>query len=194
MDLNAADVAFLRRSNDLVVSAHSGGQITIQNHFSGRANGVEQILYADGTTASLTNASTWMKIGSYTADTIAGSDTVNDYLHGYVGNDTLNAGGGDDVLDGGADADALNGGAGSDTASYVSSTIGVDVDLAAGTASEMAESLSGRYVRVYQIKPEFLTLAEVQVVSDGVNVARTGTASQSSTGFWGSSAPSTQSR
>jgi len=49
----------------------------------------------------------------------------------------------------------------------------------------MPQIFSGRYVRIYQIKPEWLSLAEVQVFSNGVNVARNGTASQTITGFGG---------
>ena len=61
--------------------------------------------------------------GSQNADTLTGNDGVN----------TLQGGDGDDVLRGGAGADHLDGGAGSDTAGYSNSSIGVTVDLAAGT-------------------------------------------------------------
>ncbi|MGI9357550.1 MAG: calcium-binding protein, partial [Rhizobiaceae bacterium] len=72
--------------------------------------------------------------GSGVADTMNGDDG-NDTLKGSGGNDTLNGGNDDDTLKGGAGADALNGGSGTDTANYSRSTLGVDVDLGAGTAS-----------------------------------------------------------
>ncbi len=69
----------------------------------------------------------------------------NDYLAGGLGNDMLNGGNGDDTLlggdgkdnlMGGAGADVLDGGAGdNDRANYRNSKEGVNVDLAAGTAS-----------------------------------------------------------
>jgi serralysin len=63
--------------------------------------------------------------GSNFADQIIGSSAVN----------VLNGGGGNDTLDGRAGADALNGNSGSDTATYVASSAGVVIDLAAGTGT-----------------------------------------------------------
>jgi Ca2+-binding RTX toxin-like protein len=54
----------------------------------------------------------------------------NDQLFGGNGNDLLDGGAGNDTLIGGAGADALNGGSGFDTASYVSSSTAVYVNLA----------------------------------------------------------------
>jgi len=81
----------------------------------------------------------------------AGSDTVNglagdDTLTGLDGDDTLIGGDGDDTVDGGPGADLIIGGSGAgddtyaggddtDTVSYASTTAGVVVDLAAGTAT-----------------------------------------------------------
>jgi Ca2+-binding RTX toxin-like protein len=58
-------------------------------------------------------------------DTITGNGAVNE-LDGSLGNDSL---------DGGAGADRLDGGNGTDTASYAGSSAGVNVNLAAGTAT-----------------------------------------------------------
>jgi|GEM_PF-5021303 len=72
---------------------------------------------------------------------LAGDDTIsgrsgNDTLYGGAGNDSLDGGSGADTLIGGAGADVLDGGSGNDdTASYVGSSAGVTVDLAAGTGS-----------------------------------------------------------
>jgi Ca2+-binding RTX toxin-like protein len=53
----------------------------------------------------------------------------NDALVGGDGNDTLEGDDGDDTLDGGAGDDNLTGGAGSDTASFLSASAGVAIDL-----------------------------------------------------------------
>jgi Ca2+-binding RTX toxin-like protein len=69
-----------------------------------------------------------------------GDDTVNggagnDILQGDAGSDNLIGGAGDDTLTGGAGSDGLTGGTGTDTASYVGSTLAVNVNLLEGTAS-----------------------------------------------------------
>ena len=66
-------------------------------------------------------------------DDVTGNDTGN-RLDGRAGNDTLDGGAGDDTLAGGAGADRLDGGRGGDTLWYGTSSAGVDVNLAAGTA------------------------------------------------------------
>lgn len=64
-----------------------------------------------------------------TSVALDGSDT----LLGGAGDDLLAGGGGADLLLGGAGADTLSGQGGVDTASYVGSSAGVEVDLAAQT-------------------------------------------------------------
>ncbi len=75
-----------------------------------------------------------------------------DRLGGDAADNVLDGGKGADTLAGGAGADMLIGGDGSDTADYSSSTVGVQIDLAANTASggdatgdkmESIENLSG---------------------------------------------------
>jgi Ca2+-binding RTX toxin-like protein len=90
--------------------------------------------------------------GNYLANSIwgnAGNDQIyglagNDYLNGQngndiiiggVGSDTLIGEAGDDVLRGDEDADIINGGDGFDRADYTTSNAGVNINLAAGTAS-----------------------------------------------------------
>ncbi|MCW5732497.1 MAG: VCBS domain-containing protein [Enhydrobacter sp.] len=67
---------------------------------------------------------------------VAGTDALShiENLTGSSFADTLTGNSGDNVLMGGAGGDALNGGEGSDTASYATSTAGVTVNLATGTA------------------------------------------------------------
>jgi Ca2+-binding RTX toxin-like protein len=57
-----------------------------------------------------------------------------DIVSAGIRDDFLQGHGGDDILEGRAGADILDGGDGADTASYVSSTFGVTVDLAGGNA------------------------------------------------------------
>jgi Ca2+-binding RTX toxin-like protein len=68
-------------------------------------------------------------------ENVTGSVAGNDTLSGNAGANILAGWGGNDVLRGRAGADRLEGGAGTDTASYDEGTVGVTVDLAAGTGS-----------------------------------------------------------
>ncbi len=90
-------------------------------------------------------------VGSSGHDTLRGSSGANvllggsgnDVLEGREGDDQVIGEEGNDVLAGGAGDDRLDGGDGVDTASFVSSGSGVNVDLAAGTASgEGSDTLS----------------------------------------------------
>jgi hypothetical protein len=73
-------------------------------------------------------------LGTEFVDAITGNDADN-YLSGDRGDDTLDGGGGDDTLSGGRGGDELIGGDGTDTADYSLSVDGINIDLAAGTAS-----------------------------------------------------------
>jgi len=75
-------------------------------------------------------------------DTLIGSDDA-DTIRGGAGVDTLEGGNGDDILAGGAGNDAIDGGPGRDLLEYSDSPAGVDVDLAAGTASDGFGSADG---------------------------------------------------
>lgn len=67
-------------------------------------------------------------------DLIDGGDGA-DSLSGGAGNDTLIGGEGNDTLAGGAGADDLSAGGGMDFVDYSTSSAGVNIDLATGTAS-----------------------------------------------------------
>jgi Ca2+-binding RTX toxin-like protein len=79
-------------------------------------------------------------------DTVTGSATAANTMRGGDGNDKLTAGAGDDTVEGeagddtivgghGAGNDTYDGGAGIDAVTYTSTTLGIVVDLAAGTAT-----------------------------------------------------------
>ena len=69
--------------------------------------------------------------GSAFADTLTG-DTGNNVLIGGSGADNLYGGIGNDTLFGGAGADRLDGGDGIDTASFITATTGVSVNMTSG--------------------------------------------------------------
>ncbi|WP_404338976.1 hypothetical protein AB2M62_07430 [Sphingomonas sp. MMS12-HWE2-04] len=71
--------------------------------------------------------------GSQYGDTILG-DSIDNVIRGLGGNDSLYGRDGNDTLEGGAGGDYLSGDGGIDTASYASSSSGVLVGLADGTA------------------------------------------------------------
>ena len=73
-------------------------------------------------------------VGTKEVDLLAGGSRDN-LIRGREGSDSLSGNGGADTLVGGAGGDSLVGGSGTDTASFVGSTAGVVVNLAAGTAS-----------------------------------------------------------
>jgi len=114
-----------------------------------RISSIENINLGDGNEVLDMEHSTYTYTSDVTVDGGTGNDVIwtdegndtliggtgNDWLDGGAGNDTLNGGADDDRLEGGAGADILNGGDGTDTASYVGSSAGVTIDLAAGTAS-----------------------------------------------------------
>ena len=75
----------------------------------------------------------WLDLGS--GNDIANTDTGNQIIFGGDGNDTIHAGAGSDIIGGGRGADLLDGGSGRDTADYSGSSLGIAVDLLAGTAS-----------------------------------------------------------
>ena len=77
--------------------------------------------------------------GSAAGDTLSGVENVvgsyrDDVLTGDGGGNGLWGDTGNDILDGGLGADRLDGGAGIDAVSYARSSLGVTVDLGAGTA------------------------------------------------------------
>ncbi len=106
--------------------------------YSGSNAGVSVDLSAGVTSGGYAEGDTLINIrnvtGSNFEDTIIG-DGGDNVLTGGGGNDVLRGGAGNDTLIGGAGADVLDGGGGIDTVDYSGSFAGVDVNLAAGTAS-----------------------------------------------------------
>ena len=102
--------------NDTVSYASSGNAVTVDISRAGA-----QTSTGDASGDILSNF-----------ENIVGSD-FNDTLTGTSGINVISGGQGNDLLIGGAGADVLDGGADTDTVSYAASTLGVTVNLGAGT-------------------------------------------------------------
>ncbi len=106
--------------------------------YDGSASGVTVNLatgvHSGGDAAGDTLVGIEYLFGSAFNDTLTG-DGLNNLLYGGLGNDTLVGGLGDDTLVGNAGADAMDGGDGIDTVQYITSTAGVQVNIAAGVGN-----------------------------------------------------------
>jgi Ca2+-binding RTX toxin-like protein len=116
INLNLSDVTLSRSGTHLFVTINSTGeQLKIQDHFLGTTNGIEQIVFADGTVLDRNQI-----LSLVPTQGTAGNDTLNgsageDLLLGAAGNDTLFGGTGNDILIGGTGNDSIEGGWGNDT-------------------------------------------------------------------------------
>ncbi|HSH96827.1 MAG: calcium-binding protein [Methylophilaceae bacterium] len=161
---SASLTSLTRSGNDLKISYGTSDSITLLNKFytSNVGASLDQVIFYGvdyftftrlyGSYAiNLTSAADNQSFDAFAVDPIfnyianmhilagAGNDTVssgvgNDTLEGGDGNDSLSSGNGNDLLVGGAGADALNGGTGIDTASYITSTAGVQINLLTGAS------------------------------------------------------------
>jgi Ca2+-binding RTX toxin-like protein len=96
--LNSSDVTLTRSGTDLLIVINSSGeQLKVQDHFSSTTWGIEQLVFANGTTwdraAIADNAPIRGTTGN---DTLSGT-SGNDVFFGDLGNDTFNSGAGSDV-------------------------------------------------------------------------------------------------
>lgn len=89
-------------------------RVTLRDYFSGGANAVERIEFADGSQWTQADVLTLLQSGSVLDDLVVG-DSGNNALYGQSGNDSLSGLDGDDVLTGGTGTDTLDGGLGNDT-------------------------------------------------------------------------------
>ena len=118
------NTSYSQITDDLVIRyGTQGDTIHVTNFFAG-ADGIEEIVFANGTVHDLSyilanlvpyaTAADDVVTGAATYDTLDGL-AGNDTLLGRGANDTLLGGDGNDTLDGGADDDLLMGGTGDDT-------------------------------------------------------------------------------
>jgi Ca2+-binding RTX toxin-like protein len=135
--LSASDVTFSRSGNDLFVRINSSGEtLKVMNQFNG-TNGIEQIVFADG--------SSWDRSQISDAAWIRGT-LGNDSLYGNANAETIDGQGGNDYLHGGGAGDTYiyAVGSGSDNIDENSGDSGTDVVKLVGlNASDVTFSRSG---------------------------------------------------
>lgn len=131
---SAANTINANDGND-IVNGGSGADII------NGGNGNDTSSYSDSTSAVTINLKTGKNSGGYASgdvltniENILGS-AFNDNLTGDANRNIINGGAGNDVINGGLGADVINGGTGLDTASYVDSTVAVNVNLATNVNS-----------------------------------------------------------
>jgi len=153
------DVAFFKGARSEFAVTKTNGVVTVE-HLDGGMFGtdtltnVELLWFGDGEDPEADDVVGVGDNGSVNDDLLVGTtgnDAVdglagNDTISGLDGDDTLTGGDGDDTVDGGPGLDLIVGGSGAgddtyiggpdaDTVSYASTSAGVVVDLAAGTAT-----------------------------------------------------------
>ena len=116
--------------DDLYFVDSSGDQVTesADEGFDRVISSASFTLGPDIEWLALTGSAPLTGTGNELANIIDGNDGAN-VLFGHGGDDDLSGWDGDDHLHGGAGADVLDGGEGFDYASYVSSSVGLTVDM-----------------------------------------------------------------
>ncbi len=114
--IHPSDLSLSRSGGNLIIRYGAEDQITIINQYSGYANQIEFIEFADGTRMGFKALELELGVqGSVGDDGFEGYGNDAVHFKGMAGNDVLNGAAGNDILDGGDDNDSLNGGAGNDT-------------------------------------------------------------------------------
>jgi Ca2+-binding RTX toxin-like protein len=117
--LNPADVTLVRAGSDLRIQLNASGEtLKVQNQFNG-TNGIEQLVFADGTAwdRGAILVASWI-VGTSAAETIYGTADAETF-DGLAGNDNLRGGGNGDTY-------IYRAGSGNDTVSEFSSDAGND--------------------------------------------------------------------
>jgi Ca2+-binding RTX toxin-like protein len=135
--LNSPDVLFSRSGNDLLLKTNSSGEtLRVVDQFNG-TNGIEQVMFADG--------STWNRVQITDASPIRGTSGA-DNIWGGADPEVFDGQGGDDSLfgQGGGDTYIYGVGSGNDTVKENSTDAGTDVIKLVGlNSSEVLFSRSG---------------------------------------------------
>ncbi|MDT8326696.1 MAG: calcium-binding protein, partial [Roseovarius sp.] len=118
---------------DNLIAGTSAGELLVGDAFSNTIAG----LGGDDTIQGLGSGD--VLYGGAGDDSVLGGDG-NDVIYGGTGNDSIFGEGGFDWLYGGAGNDSIVGGSDTDMASFVDSTDGVTINLAAGTAVSGSET------------------------------------------------------
>lgn len=91
LGFDSSDVVLGRFGNDLIIRSNTNELLTVIGQFAGSGRGIEQIVFADGTT--------WRE-AEIVRNAIIRGGSGNDTLVGTSGDDHLNGGAGDDILRG----------------------------------------------------------------------------------------------
>ncbi|MDX8503314.1 calcium-binding protein [Mesorhizobium sp. VK4C] len=163
-DINAAAVSLVRNGNDVTVviaestpGAGDGGTVLLKNSLNGtNGQGVEKIIFADGTT--------WVKADMIAHISYVGGTAGNDTITGTSGADDVRAGLGNDVLVGQAGNDSYTYavGDGNDVVSEI--TTGTDVDTLVLSGINQADV---RFERPYND----LTDVVIRVIATGQTIS-----------------------
>jgi len=136
--LNQADIRFERPPSDLtdvVIHINATGEtLRLDNQFD-KEDGVERIVFADGT---VLGGDDWSLDNILLSLVSISGTSGNDTLTGTTGADRMYGFDGNDVLNGGAGADTLIGGLGDDT--YVVDNVGDVVVEATGEGLDLVQS------------------------------------------------------
>lgn len=116
--------------SDVVFNFDASNSLTLEN---ATLSDIVNLTIETGPTAQPTEGDDVLT-GDATVNVINGLGG-NDRIYGYAGNDQLTGGTGNDLIIGGAGADIINGGLDIDTASYVTSSQAVIINLSTNVAS-----------------------------------------------------------
>ncbi|RXT15574.1 hypothetical protein B5U98_31030 [Bosea sp. Tri-39] len=120
LGLNPDDVVLNRSGNHLFVTIKATGEtLKVQDHFYTTSYGIDQIVFANGTTLD--------RVAIQQAAWIRG-DGGDNSLTGSAANDTLDGGAGNDTLNGGTGSDTYRFGAGSGNDVVIETSSAADTD------------------------------------------------------------------
>ena len=128
-DLTAASLVTNPGSVTVTNNDTDGGSFTYTATGGALSDTASVTVTVDNSGALDGNNSNNILIDTNTAASTLNGNDGNDVLVGNTGNNTLNGGDDDDYLVGGGGNDDLNGGSGNDTASYITSTSAVRINL-----------------------------------------------------------------
>ncbi|RFC39108.1 MAG: Ca2+-binding protein, RTX toxin-related [Candidatus Nitrotoga sp. LAW] len=109
------DVLVSKAGSSLILwISGTSDQLTLVSWFNGGNYGIDQVVFADGTTWDAAKLAAMAQPATMNADLLYGS-SGNDNINGLGGDDIIYGYGGDDTLNGALGNDTLYGGAGNDT-------------------------------------------------------------------------------
>ena len=127
-----ADIGDATEQTYTVAEADVGQRLQVVVRYTD-GNGADETLAAATVSPAVTNANDPVIDDNDDANIVNGTADDDTRLQAAAGSQRINGLAGDDVLIGGAGADILDGGDGTDTASYLSDSAGIEINLETGT-------------------------------------------------------------